>query len=167
MFGFRGLSLCEIQSDETRHVVCVSCHARHEPASAILDQLPNCDRGSNSISYFYSPLLLLSAISPPLLLPPLRPLPPSPMHSISDLTTFCRKTSGDVPAKLVVSASFSSFHSRLSRPRVPGCVYHRCWFENVSICEPFPLPSPVALLTLPSGWASGYRTTHGFRPLYL
>jgi hypothetical protein len=30
------------------------------------------------------------------------PCDPS-MHSISDLTTYCRKTTGDVPARLVVS----------------------------------------------------------------
>jgi hypothetical protein len=28
------------------------------------------------------------------------------MHSISDLTTFCRKTTGDVPSKLVVCLLF-------------------------------------------------------------
>lgn len=87
------------------------------------------------------------------------------MHSISDLTTFCRKTSGDVPAKLVVSSSFSSSPFP-PRRAFAGCIHHRRRIQSVFVCEPTPhlalYPSDIF-----PGWSSGYRTTHGFRPLCL
>lgn len=70
------------------------------------------------------------------------------MHSISDLTTYCRKTSGDVPAKLVVSPS----HFLLPLlTHFTGCIHHRRRFENVSFCETQILPSPFSLLIVPQG----------------
>jgi hypothetical protein len=36
------------------------------------------------------------------------------LHSIYDLTTFCRKTTGDVPAKLVVFDVVYTYHARLN-----------------------------------------------------
>lgn len=53
------------------------------------------------------------------------------MHSISDLTTFCRKTTGDVPPKLVVCIhSLSSF---TVRHLFVGRVYHSRRIEDVSL----------------------------------
>ena len=40
------------------------------------------------------------------------------MHSISDLTTFCRKTTGEVPAKLVVMSQIAYIVHPLLRPAI-------------------------------------------------
>jgi leucine-zipper-like transcriptional regulator 1 len=65
------------------------------------------------------------------------------MHSVSDLTTFSRKTSGDVPPKLVVriitlrAVSFRPFLFCLT-----GRVDHRSGRQSLPLCESSFPPSP-------------------------
>ena len=58
------------------------------------------------------------------------------MYPISDLTAFCRKTTGDVPPKLVVSARCyvlpeAPLHARART----GRIHHRRGLQDVPLCE--------------------------------
>ena len=58
------------------------------------------------------------------------------MHSVSDLTTFARRTTGDVPPSLVVSTmtrkrSMDLIADDGFRYVLPGGVYHRRRRQNV------------------------------------
>ena len=64
------------------------------------------------------------------------------MHSISDLTTFCRKTTGDVPAKLVVCACMCVMSTQDHRGFFAGRLDHRRGLKNVSL-RMFSLVSPA------------------------
>ena len=87
--------------------------------------------------------VLLDIPSSPVLLPHL-PLPrPSSlwwpaqatMYPISDLTTFCRKTLGDVPPKLVVCIHLCHTSRYPFSPSFLGRIYHRRRFQDLSICR--------------------------------
>jgi hypothetical protein len=64
------------------------------------------------------------------------------MHSISDLTTFCRKTTGDVPPKLVVSPSLPFTMCDESIFHALGIIDDSCGLQDVSLRT-----CPGALLT--------------------
>lgn len=64
------------------------------------------------------------------------------LHSIYDLTTYCRKTAGDVPAKLVVCShsiqltpSLVTSSPFLTTSSAIGRFNDRCWVEDVPIRE--------------------------------
>ena len=62
------------------------------------------------------------------------------MYPIADLTAFCRRTSGDVPPKLVVSLRVISpvrvLGSRMFRPK--GCLNHRGGLQDVPLRKKTP-----------------------------
>jgi hypothetical protein len=62
---------------------------------------------------------------------------PAELHSIYDLTTFCRKTTGDVPAKLVVRVLLV-FLTALQQSVLPGCIHHRRGLQDVPLRESAP-----------------------------
>lgn len=72
--------------------------------------------------------------------PPFLPSPPlwwpaqATMYPISDLTTFCRKTLGDVPPKLVVCIPPLHHSPRTLSLFSSGRIYHRRWFQGLPIC---------------------------------
>ena len=60
---------------------------------------------------------------------------PSAMYPISDLTAFCRKTTGDVPPKLVVSILLAICAPSPLTPAFTGRVHHRGRIQDVPLRE--------------------------------
>jgi hypothetical protein len=55
------------------------------------------------------------------------------LHSIYDLTTFCRETTGDVPQKLIVCFSVP-LKAIAATTHIQGALYNNGWFKDVSVC---------------------------------
>jgi hypothetical protein len=89
------------------------------------------------------------------------------LHSIYDLTTFCRKTSGDVPAKLVVcSVGFGTctqVHDFVHRERQLLLSAQKCTFLSV---YRFPCSALESNLTY-TGREAGNGTQDGIGPLHV
>lgn len=91
-------------------------------------QFSNLNQGLCTFSTF-ALLVPSSSAAPPRRLSVSRTM----LHSIYDLTTFCRKTTGDVPAKLVVRISVC--HTRDGTDDFTGRINHCCGIEDVSFRE--------------------------------
>jgi len=88
------------------------------------------------------------------------------LHSIYDLTTFCRKTTGDVPAKLVVCSLISNICTRIHHFCSQGAsttVIGSKMYLFVSISSPFSVLDYKPYLWI--GREAGNGTKDGVGPL--
>jgi hypothetical protein len=94
------------------------------------------------------------------------------MHSVSDLTTFARKTKGDVPPPLVVrvlSPAIESTSSKISGAdslHPPGRIHHCSWQQDVSLRMFLPNYLVIHNTTMRTGWPTGVAPQDGLRHVH-
>ena len=111
---------------------------------------------------FSSPSALLPSSSAP---PPPRPAR-AQMYPISDLTAFCRRTTGDVPPKLVVSHPVPR-HRSCAQPSSQGASTTVVGSKMYLYVRPCFLDASRCVLTLTAGRTSGLGAAHGSRHIHV